>query len=98
MFILENQVFFILIASLTCYQNIPFSFISRLQGIFLLAHKGHIVDFYFYKRIFILLTSAGQWPVRLTIGCTAAGLTRCRLRTFVMAKIYHTRNNPYFFI
>ena len=33
---------------------------------------------------FFLVTQAGQWPVRLTMGCTARGLTACRLRTYVM--------------
>ena len=45
----------------------------------------------------MLSTKVAQCAINLTTGCTAGSLTACRLRTFVMAKIYHTRNNFFLF-
>ena len=41
---------------------------------------------------FFLVTQVGKWPIRITIGCTAADSTRCRLRTFVMTKRFLLQN------
>ena len=42
--------------------------------------------FTYYNSPFLLFSYclARLWRVSITTGCTAAGLTRCRLRTFVM--------------
>ena len=39
---------------------------------------------------------AGHWAVAITTGCTAAGSTRCRLRTFVMTySLFSENSKPY---
>ena len=35
-------------------------------------------------KFYISINLPAQWAVSITMGCTAAGLTRCRLRTYVM--------------
>ena len=64
-----------------------FLFFLFKRDFFLLARKGRTRDFILTRNLKYLNT-AGQWPVRITMGCTAAGLTRCRLRTSCYDKLY----------
>ncbi|MCR4735755.1 MAG: hypothetical protein K5829_12210, partial [Treponema sp.] len=47
---------------------------------FIIFYRNIYFNFIFH----ISSQKAGQWPVVITIGCTAGSLTACRLRTFVM--------------
>ena len=41
------------------------------------------------SKFYISIKLPAQWAVSITIGCTAAGSTRCRLRIFVMLYLNH---------